>query len=95
MSVKIIDTLKPKNNGTFPIVEAVDVAVTSELRLPEALEAKANASDVSTATANLQGQINQIEISATAEAVVAPEVAAARVGEDGTEYETLKERDHI
>ncbi len=108
MSVKIIDTLKPKNNGSFPIVEAVDVAVTSELRLPEALETKAdasalaetnaavetkaNSSDVATATANLQGQINQIEISATAEAVVAPEVAAARVSENGTEYETLKER---
>lgn len=108
MSVKIIDTLKPKNNGAFPIVEAVDVAVSDDLRLPEALEAKAdasalaetntavaekaNASDVATATANLQGQINQIEISATAEAVVAPEVAAARVNDDGTEYSTLKER---
>ena len=107
MSVKIIDTLKPKNNGAFPIVEAVDVAVTDELRLPEALaskadasdlaetnaavEGKASTSDLTTATANLQGQINQIEISATAEAVVAPEVAAARVGTDGTEYTTLKE----
>lgn len=108
MSVKIIDTLKPKNNGSFPIVEAVDVSVSEDLRLPEALEAKAdasalastneevatkaNASDVATATANLQGQINQIEISATAEAVVAPEVAAARVDADGTSFTTLKER---
>lgn len=108
MSVKIIDTLKPKNNGSFPIVEAVDVAVSADLRLPEALEAKADvsalaetqasvelkadASSVETATANLQGQINQIEISATAEAVVAPEVVAARVGDDGTTYTTLKER---
>lgn len=99
MSVKIIDTLKPKNNGSFPIVEAVDVAVNSEMRLPEALEAKADASalaetnaTVESATANLQGQIDQIEISATSEAVVAPEVAAARVSEDGTSYTTLKER---
>lgn len=124
MSVKIIDTLKPKNNGSFPIVEAVDVSVAADLRLPEALEAKAdasalaetdaavalkadasdlaetnatvatkaNAADVATATANLQGQIDQIEISASAESVVAPEVAAARVGTDSTEYNTLKAR---
>ena len=53
---------------------------------------KANTSDVNTATTNLQNQINQIEISASAEAVVAPEVAAARVGIDGTSYQTLKAR---
>ena len=53
---------------------------------------KANTSDVNTAVNDLQEQINQIEISASAEAVVAPEVAAARVGADGTSYETLKER---
>ena len=108
MSVKLIDTLKPKNNGTFPIVEAVDVAVTDELRLPAALDAKAdasdlaetnaavsekaNASDVAEATTGLQNQIDQIVISAGAEAVVAPEVAAARVGEDNVSYTTLKER---
>ena len=108
MPVNVIDTLKPKNDGAFPIAEAADIAVTAEKRLPEALAdkadvsalaetnatvaGKANASDVATATANLQGQINQIEITATAEAVVAPEVAASRVSEDGTEYSTLKER---
>lgn len=108
MSVKVIDTLKPKNDGAFPIAEAADIAVTAEKRLPEALadkadasalaetnaavQGKANASDVATTTANLQGQINQIEISATAEAVVAPEVAAARVSADGAEYTTLKMR---
>ena len=108
MSVKIIDTIKPKNNGTFPVVEAVDVAVTSDMRLPAALNAKAaasdlaatnaavagkaNSSDLATATANLQSQIDQIEISASAEAVVAPEVLAARVGFGGTSYSTLKER---
>ena len=108
MPVQVIDTLKPKNNATFPIAEATDIAVTSEKRLPEALAdkadvsalaetnatvaSKANTADVESATANLQGQINQIEISASSEAVVAPEVAAARVGDDGTEYSTLKER---
>lgn len=108
MSVQVIDTLKPKNNGTFPVVEAADVAVSDSQRLPAALEAKAdaadltelsqsvagkaNTSDVTTAVSNLQGQINQIEISASAEAVVAPEVAAARVGASGTEYNTLKAR---
>ena len=53
---------------------------------------KANTSDVNTATANLQAQIDQIEISASAEAVVAPEVAAARVSSSGVEYSTLKKR---
>ena len=43
-------------------------------------------------TESLQAQIDQIEISSSAESVVAPEVAAARVGTDGTEYTTLKNR---
>lgn len=108
MPVNIIDTLKPKNGGSFPIAEAADIAVAAEKRLPEALAdkadltalnatnivvaTKANASDVATATNNLQGQIDQIVISASAEAVVAPEVAQARVGADSTEYNTLKNR---
>ena len=87
MSVRVIDTIKPQTNG-FPVVEAVDVAVDATARLPAALAAKA---DVTTAE-NLQGQINQIVISSAAEAVVAPEVAQARVGADSTEYDTLKER---
>lgn len=52
------------------------------------LNTKPDAEDI----AALQAQINQIEISASAEAIVAPEVAAARVGADGTSYQTLKER---
>lgn len=108
MPVNIIDTLKPKNGGNFPIVEAIDVFVENYGNLAEAvshfatdvmieaintvLSGKANTSDVNAAVANLQGQINQIVISASAETVVAPEVAAARVGDDGTEYTTLKER---
>lgn len=108
MPVNIIDTLKPKNNGNFPVAEAVDIAVSENKRLPEALAEKAAASDLASTnaavaqkadatdvfseTTNLQNQINQIEISASAEAVVAPEVAAARVGADGSSYGTLKDR---
>lgn len=92
MSVNVIGTLKPKNNGSFPIVEAVDVLVSEGLRLPDALTAKADASAMSESVTNIQGQINQIEISSSAEAIVAPEVAGARVGMTGTEYSTLKER---
>lgn len=105
MPVEVIATLKPKNNGKFPVAEAVDIKVSDNLRLDKALENKAdlssvnfalagkvNASDFTTSTANLQGQIDQIVISASAEGVVAPEVTAARVGADGTSYATLKER---
>lgn len=104
MSVQVIDTLKPKNNGDFPIAEAADIAVSSSQRLPEALAAKADTSALAetnaavalkadaTVTDGLQNQINQIEISASAEAVVAPEVAGARVGADGTSHATLKAR---
>jgi len=183
MSVYVIDTIKPKNGGSFPVVEAVDVKVSDSQRLDAALAAKANTSDLatlstaitnkadksdiidirstlaakayqssldatnavvatkaaqssldalsvivdrkadkrdydniyaaidqkasktelSTATTNLehsmeqadndlQAQIDQIEISASAESVVAPEVAAARVDSEGNSYPTLKER---
>lgn len=104
MPVNIIDTLKPKNNGTFPVVEAVDVAVTSTVRLPEALAAKAdatdlaatdaavaakaNADDVVASTANLQAQINQIITPVTQDA----EVQNARVDSNGESHTTLKER---
>ena len=114
MSVQVIDTLKPKNNGTFPIVDAEDVSCGT-VRLPEALNGKADksaldatnaavagkadAADVTAATTNLQGQINQIVIASATEYVVAPEVAAARVDSEGFEHATLKDRndytDHI
>lgn len=184
MSVYVIDTIKPKNGGSFPVVEAVDVKVSDSQRLDAALAAKANTSDLatlstaitnkadksdiidirstlaakayqssldatnavvatkaaqssldalsvivdrkadkrdydniyaaidqkasktelSTATTNLehsmeqadddlQAQIDQIIISSSAEAVVAPEVAAARVDSEGNSYSTLK--DHL
>ena len=177
MSVNVIDTIKPKNGGSFPVVEAVDVAVSGSTRLDTALAAKANTADLAAkadkseltdirttialkanqssldatnvvvsskaaqssldalsvivankadkkdyddiyaaidgkadkayvntsvttetnariaADNNLQAQIDQIEISASAEAVVAPEVIAARVDADGVTYATLKARE--
>ena len=42
MAIDLIDTIKPKNNGTFPMVEAKDVVVgkgtAEEMRLPAALK---------------------------------------------------------
>lgn len=42
MAIDLIDTIKPKNNGTFPMVEAEDVVVgkgtAEEMRLPAALK---------------------------------------------------------
>lgn len=178
MSVNVIDTIKPKNGGSFPVVEAEDVSVGAQ-RLPAALAEKAGTADLAAleaeiedkassadilqlrneiamkapqssldatnavvatkaaqssldvlsvvvnskadkkdytdiyaaidtkasiasvnalentvmqGDANLQAQINEIEISASAEAIVAPEVAAARVDADGVSHETLKAR---
>ncbi|HPY86063.1 MAG TPA: hypothetical protein PLS20_13660, partial [Ruminococcus flavefaciens] len=101
MPVNVIGTLKPKNNGKFPVAEAVDIKVTDDLRLDKALEKKADLSSVNfalenkadkTTALNLQAQIEQIVISSSAESVVAPEVAAARVNSDGKSFATLKER---
>lgn len=107
MAIYVIDTIKPKNDK-FPAVESVDVSVDGYASLADAvthfatnetintinanINTKANSTDVATADQNLQGQINQIVISASAEGVVAPEVAAARVGAGGISYETLKSR---
>lgn len=104
MPVNVIGTLKPKNNGKFPVAEAVDIKVTDDLRLDEALEnkadlstvnfalaGKANTSDVTTSTANLQAQIDQIAQTAGA-GTADTEIAQARVGADGTSYQTLKAR---
>lgn len=38
MPVNVIGTLKPKNNGKFPVAEAADIKVKDNLRLDEALE---------------------------------------------------------
>lgn len=97
MPVNVIGTLKPKNNGKFPVAEAVDIKVTGDLRLDEALENKADNSTVNfvldqkadkTITTGLQAQINEIITPVTEDA----EVQNARVGADGTSYSTLKER---
>lgn len=57
MPIDLIDTIKPKNNGTFPMVEAEDVVVgkgtPGEKRLDEALGEKADADDIQQAIADL------------------------------------------
>lgn len=97
MPVNIIGTLKPKNNGKFPVAEAVDIKVTDDLRLDKALEKKADLSTLNFTLAgkadnsdvtNLQEQINNIISPVTEDA----EVINARVGADGTNYSTLKAR---
>lgn len=37
MSINIIDTLEPKNNGSFPVAKAEDIQVSEDLRLSKAL----------------------------------------------------------
>lgn len=97
MPVNVIGTLKPKNNGKFPVAEAVDIKVTDDLRLDKALENKADLATVNfaldnkadkTTTTSLQNQINNIIEPVTEDA----EVINAREGADGTSYQTLKAR---
>lgn len=37
MPIELIDKIKPKNNGTFAMVDAADVEMEDGTRLPEAL----------------------------------------------------------
>lgn len=96
MPAYTIDTIKPKNDLDFPVVEAVDVAV-GEVRLPEALASKAdtdslankaNLSSLNEAVTNLQEQIDEIITPVTQDA----EVQNARVNATGITFTTLKER---
>ena len=100
MPVNVIGTLKPKNNGKFPVAEAVDIKVKEDLRLDEALENKADLVTVNfalsnkadkTTTNNLQNQIDEIAQS-QGTGTADTEIAQARVGADGTSYGTLKSR---
>ena len=64
MAVTVIDTIKPKNNGTFPVVEAVDVKVSNSKRLDAALNDKANQSDVTALQTAVAGKASQSELNA-------------------------------
>ena len=64
MSVNVIDTIKPKNNGTFPVVEAVDVKVTNSQRLDAALNAKANQTDLAALATTVNGKASQADLTA-------------------------------
>lgn len=69
MAVVVIDTIKPKNNGTFPVVEAGDVKVNSTQRLPAALDAKANQSDFEALSAAVSEKASQSELTALSSVV--------------------------
>ena len=40
MSIELIDKIKPKNNGSFPLVDACDVEMADGSRLEEAIKKK-------------------------------------------------------
>lgn len=102
--IEIIDLLKPKNGGSFKLIEDIDVAVNGYSSLADcvahmattamidAINAvmadKANVSDVATVESNLQSQIDNIIEPVTEDA----EVINSRVGYDGQSYPTLKNR---
>lgn len=60
MPVNVIGTIKPKNNGKFPVAEAVDIKVTDNLRLDEALKNKADLSSVNIALAEIVANIEDL-----------------------------------
>ncbi|MBP5433488.1 hypothetical protein [Ruminococcus sp.] len=64
MAVTVIDTIKPKNNGTFPVVEAVDVKVSDSKRLDTALNDKANQSDLNALSNTVSSKASQSDLNA-------------------------------
>ena len=69
MAVVVIDTIKPKNNGTFPVVEAPDVKVTNTKRLDAALNEKASQADVTALQTAVDGKASQADLTALSETV--------------------------
>lgn len=49
-SIDLISGIRPKNNGSFPLVNAADVYVDDNTRLPEALSRAADAAKPATGT---------------------------------------------
>lgn len=66
MPVNVIATIKPKNNGKFPVAEAADIKVSDNLRLDEALEEKASAEEVENAR---QSELSEITFPSLAERI--------------------------
>ena len=62
MAVHVIDTIKPKNNLDFPVVEAEDVKVSDTLRLDEALEN--NADDLAALAATISDKADAADLTA-------------------------------
>ena len=69
MAVVVIDTIKPKNQGTFPVVEAADVKVTNTKRLDAALNDKANQSDLAALQTTVAGKASQSDLNALSSTV--------------------------
>ena len=69
MAVVVIDTIKPKNQGTFPVVEAADVKVTNDKRLDAALNDKANQSDLTALSETVSGKASQSDLTALSNTV--------------------------
>lgn len=86
-------------SSTFPTAQAVDAALkrankaeADMIDLDSKVAGKVDYSDYATKTQDLQEQINNIVTEASESGDVSYEVAQARVGADGTSYQTLKGR---
>ena len=69
MPVNVISTIKPKNQGTFPVAEAVDIKVTDDLRLDAALNEKASQSDMTAVQTAVASKASQSDLTALSETV--------------------------